>query len=255
MDRAQKAAVIEELAGDIRDAEAVFAVDYRGISVPQAAELRTKLRDADARFRVVKNTLSERAADEAGAEGLKTMLEGPTALAFVRGDAALAAKALSDAARETNLLEFKGGLMNGSALSAEDIRSIARLPGRDVLYGQFVGVLASPVTGLVRGLNALISGLAIALQQAVDEGKVGQAAQAAPDAAEAAPAASAPDADAAETAAASEETPSTDAITDTQAAAEAAPPEDPDAGPAGEPAPAQPDQAEGEDSPAETQEG
>ena len=89
------------MAGQIRESEAVFAVDYRGISVPQAAELRTKLRDADATFRVVKNTLSERAADQAGAEGLKELLQGPTAMTFVRGDAAAAAKALRDFRRGT----------------------------------------------------------------------------------------------------------------------------------------------------------
>src|SRR6476661_254538 len=138
MNREQKAAAIAEIAGEIQGAQAVFAVDYRGISVPQAAELRGKLRDADTRFRVVKNTLTERAADEAGAEALRPLLEGPTALAFVRGDAALAAKALNDAARDTQLLEFKGGLMNGDALSPDDMRAIARLPAREVLYGQLV---------------------------------------------------------------------------------------------------------------------
>ena len=92
MNRDQKAAAIAEVAGAISEADAVFAVDYRGISVPQAAELRTRLREADARFRIVKNTLTERAADQAGAEGLKQFLEGPTAMTFVRGDAAMAAK-------------------------------------------------------------------------------------------------------------------------------------------------------------------
>src|SRR5256885_16913817 len=93
MNREQKAAAIAEIAQNIKEADAVFAVDYRGISVPQAAELRAKLRDADTRFRVVKNTLTERAADEAGAEALKPLLGGPPAFAFVRGDAPPAAKA------------------------------------------------------------------------------------------------------------------------------------------------------------------
>ena len=173
MNRDQKAAVVDELADEIRDAEAVFAVDYRGISVPQAAELRIRLRDADARFRVVKNSLTERAADKAGAEGLRELLEGPTALTFVKGDAALAAKALNDMARATQVLDFKGGTMNGATLTAEDIRSIARLPAREVLYGQLVGVVASPITGLARTLNALLSGVAVALGQIRDEGKLG----------------------------------------------------------------------------------
>ena len=122
------------------------------------AELRTKLRDADARFRVVKNSLSERAADQAGMDTLKPMLVGPTALALVKGDAAMAAKALNDTARQLNLLEFKGGVLNGSVLSADDVRSIARLPSREVLYAQLVGTVAAPLTGLARGLNALIAG-------------------------------------------------------------------------------------------------
>jgi large subunit ribosomal protein L10 len=164
MNRDQKSAVVDEIAGQLQAAEAVFAVDYRGISVAQVAELRLKLRDADAKFRIVKNSLTERAADKAGADALKPLLEGPTALALVHGDAALAAKALNDTARALNTLGFKGGLMNGNALSADDVRSIARLPSRDVLSAQLVGAIASPLTGLVRTLNALIAGVAIQLK-------------------------------------------------------------------------------------------
>jgi large subunit ribosomal protein L10 len=175
MNRDQKAAVVEELSEQIRSAEAIFAVDYRGISVSDAAELRGRLRDAGTRFRVVKNSLTERASDQAGVEQLKAMLEGPTALAFVTGDAALAAKALSDAARTFGTLEFKGGLMEGNALSAEQIQSIARLPAREVLHGQLVGTIAAPLSQLVRTLNALISGIAIQLQQVAEQGLVGGA--------------------------------------------------------------------------------
>src|SRR4051812_41246089 len=148
MNRDQKAAAIAEIAQNIQESDAVFAVDYRGISVPQAAELRAKLREADTRFRVVKNTLTERAADQAGAEALKPLLEGPTAFAFVRGDAAGAAKAIAEYARTTHLLPFKGGVMDGNALSPDEIRAISRLPSRDVLYGQLVGVIAPPIAGL-----------------------------------------------------------------------------------------------------------
>ncbi|MBV8220130.1 MAG: 50S ribosomal protein L10, partial [Solirubrobacterales bacterium] len=172
MNRDQKAAVVEEIVGQIKSAEAVFAVDYRGISVAQAAELRDRLRDSGTKFRVVKNSLTERAADEAGAQALKAMLEGPTALAFVSGDAALAAKALNDAARAMHALEFKGGLMDSTALSADDVRAIARLPAREVLNAQLVGTIAAPLTGLVRTLNALIAGLAIQLQQIAEKGLV-----------------------------------------------------------------------------------
>jgi large subunit ribosomal protein L10 len=172
MNRDQKAAVVDELSEEIRSADAIFAVDYRGISVANAAELRNRLREAQTRFRVVKNSLTERATDKAGADALKPLLEGPTALAFVAGDAALAAKALNDAARTYGTLEFKGGMMNGSPLTAEDIRSIARLPARDLLNAQLVGTIAAPISGLVRTLNALIAGLAIQLKQIADEGLV-----------------------------------------------------------------------------------
>ena len=165
MNRDQKAAVIEEVAGQLREAQAVYAVDYRGTSVPQAAELRTRLRDADTRFRVVKNTLTERAADAAGADVLKQYLDGPTALVFVGGDAAVAAKALADFRRASGLLQFKGGWMGGEVLSAEQIDAIARLPSRDMLYGRLVGMVASPLTGLASAMDGLIGGLARQLQQ------------------------------------------------------------------------------------------
>ena len=180
MNRDQKAAVVDEIAEQIQSAEAIFAVDYRGLTVSQAAELRGKLRDADARFRIVKNSLSERAADKAGADALKPLLVGPTALALVRGDAAVAAKALNDSARAFNLLEFKGGVLNGETLSADDVRSIARLPSRDVLNAQLVGTIAAPISGLVRTLNALIAGVAIQLQAIADQGLVSGEAPAAP---------------------------------------------------------------------------
>jgi large subunit ribosomal protein L10 len=175
MNKDQKAGVVEEIAAQIQAAEALFAVDYRGISVPQAAELREKLNEAGARFRVVKNTLTIRAAEQAGAEQLKELLEGPTAFTFVAedGDIALAAKALSQFRREHDVLEPKGGLMSGEPISIEQIMELARLPARDVLHGQLVGVIASPITGLVRGLNQLIAGFAQQLQQLVDQGLVG----------------------------------------------------------------------------------
>ena len=176
MNRDQKAAVVEEVAAQIQESEAVFAVDYRGISVPQAAELRVKLTEAGARFRVVKNTLTQLSADKAGAESLKELLEGPTAFTFVAadgGDVALAAKALAQFRRETELLDFKGGVMGGEAITAEQITALSRLPARDVLHQQLVAMVASPITGLVRGLNALIAGLAIQLQQIAEQGLVG----------------------------------------------------------------------------------
>jgi large subunit ribosomal protein L10 len=180
MNRDQKAAVVDELAEEIRGAEAIFAVDYRGISVPEAAELRARLRGADTRFRIVKNSLTERASDKAGVESLKELLEGPTALAFVAGDVALAAKALNDMARTLGTLEFKGGLMDGAAITPDEIRTIARLPARELLHGQLVGTIAAPLNGLVRTLNALVSGLALQLGQIAEKGLVSGEAPPAP---------------------------------------------------------------------------
>ena len=190
LNREQKAAAVEEVATQIQESEAVFAVDYRGISVPQAAELRTKLNDAGARFRVVKNTLTQLSADKAGAESLKELLEGPTAFTFVAadgGDVALAAKALAQFRRETELLEFKGGVMGGEIITAEQITALSRLPAREVLHQQLVAMVASPITGLVRGLNALIAGLAIQLQQIAEQGLVGDGEAAAEEAEPTAP--------------------------------------------------------------------
>jgi large subunit ribosomal protein L10 len=192
MNRDQKAVAIAEIVSHIDESHAIFAVDYRGISVPQIAELRGKLRDADATFKVVKNSLTERAADQAGAETLKEYLTGPTALTFVRGDVATAAKAIADYGRATQLLPFKGGLMDGAVLDVEEIRTLSRLPSRDVLYGQLVGIVASPVSGLVRTLSALVGGLASALGQVRDKKESGEIPAGEPPAAEAPAAEAAP---------------------------------------------------------------
>lgn len=137
------------------------------------AELRSKLRGLDTRLQVTKNSLAERAADRAGVGEIKPLLVGPTALAMVRGDIAAAARTLSDTARVLRgPLEFKGGLMGGHTLSAEDLQAIAKLPAKEVLYGQLVGTIAAPLNGLARTLNALIGGLAIALGQVAEQGLV-----------------------------------------------------------------------------------
>jgi large subunit ribosomal protein L10 len=194
MNRDDKAAVIDQVADQIKESQAIFALDYRGMTVAQAAELRASLREADATMRVVKNTLTERAADKAGAEDLKGFLDGPTAFTFVRGDAALAAKALATFRKQYDLLDFKGGTMDGGALTADDVLAISKLPSRDVLHGQLVGVLAHPISGLARTLNQLIQGLAVQLGQIAEQGLVSGAAPAA--AAEEAPAEEAPAAEA-----------------------------------------------------------
>jgi len=232
VNRDQKAAAVAEIADQIKESQAVFAVDYRGITVAQVAELRGKLRDSDATFRVVKNTLTERAADAADAEALKSVLEGPTALTFVRGDAAGAAKAIADFQKATGgeLLPFKGGLMEGEAVDAAQITAISKLPSREVLYQQLVGLVASPITGLARTLNQLVGGLAVALGGVLEKKESGEIPSGA------APAAAAPSEEAAPAAA--------DDNADQDAEA-------PDAGAT----PSTEDPAEGPDSTQETQEG
>src|SRR5919198_1953982 len=149
------------------------AVDDRGITVPQAAELRAKLAESEASFRVVKNRLAKRATERAGTTELDPLFEGPTALAFVKGDAVTAAKAISTFGRQHDILAYKGGLMDGAPLDPDQFRAIARLPGLDVLRGQLVGVVSSPLTGLTRGLASMLSGLAVALGQIQEQGLVG----------------------------------------------------------------------------------
>jgi large subunit ribosomal protein L10 len=172
LNREEKAAVIEDVASQIKEAQAIFAVDYRGLSVKQAADLRGRLIEIDANLRVVKNTLTERAADQVGADVLKQFLNGPTAFTFVQGDPVLAAKAIAGFRREAQLPEFKGGWMDGKELTVADIEALSKLPSLDVMHGQLVGMIASPLSGLVRTLNALLSGIAIALGQIQEQGLV-----------------------------------------------------------------------------------
>jgi large subunit ribosomal protein L10 len=211
MNREEKSATIQEIAAQIEESEAIFAVDYRGISVPQAAELRSKLRESDASFRIVKNRLTKLAADKAGEDRLAGLLQGPTALTFVRGDTASAAKAITTFNKEHEVLTFKGGFMESISLDETAFQSIAKLPGRDILNGQLAGVVASPLTGLVRGLSGMIQGLALQLGQIAEKGLVSGEAPAAAPAAET----DAEDEKAAEEAEAEEAAPEAEAADDT----------------------------------------
>jgi large subunit ribosomal protein L10 len=184
VNREQKAAVIDDVASQIQEAQAIFAVDYRGLSVRQAADLRARLIEIDANLRVVKNTLTERAADKAGIDDLKQYLDGPTAFTFVKGDPVLAAKTLAGFRRETQFPQFKGGWMDGRVLTVEDLEALSRLPSLEVMHGQLVGMVATPLTSLVRGLNSLLSGIAVALGQIQEKGLIGDAPAAEPEAAE-----------------------------------------------------------------------
>ncbi len=184
MNKDQKQAAVKEIGERLQESNAVFAVDYRGISVPQAAELRTRLREADASFNVIKNRLAKRIIGESGAGALDEHLTGPTALTYIKGDAVIAAKAIADFTKEHDKLAYKGGIMDGEPLELEQFTVIARLPGVDVLHGQLVGLTAAPLTGLVRSLNGLIGGLASQLGKIAEQGLVSGAAPAEEPAAE-----------------------------------------------------------------------
>jgi large subunit ribosomal protein L10 len=243
MNREEKSATIQEIAAQIEGAEAIFAVDYRGISVPQAAELRGKLRETDSSFRIVKNRLTKIAATQVGEERLAELLVGPTALTFVRGDTAAAAKAITTFNKTHAVLTYKGGYMGETTLDEASFQSIAKLPSREVLIGQFAGVVASPITGIVRGLNALIQGLASQLGQIADQGLVtGEAPAAAP--AEEAPAAE-------EAAPAEAEAPAEEAPATAETSTEDAPSEEPQADASAEEPTAEAGEAPVEEAPTE----
>lgn len=231
MNREQKAAFIEDVAQRVQEADAIFAIDYRGITVSQVAELRAKLREADASFQIVKNTLTRRALDQVGNENLQEFLEGPTAFTYVRGDVALAAKTLNTMGSELEILTFKGGQMEGQIVSVEQFDALTKLPGREVMIGRLVGLIASPLTGVTRGLGALIGGLAIQLGAIKEQGLVGSAAPAAEPAVEAPAETAAPEeaAEAPAEEAKSEEAPAAEPADEAQAedAAAEAPSEEP----------------------------
>jgi large subunit ribosomal protein L10 len=161
MKREQKEQVVDELTQRLKAADTLLVADYRGLTMPQIDELRTRLLDSGARFTVVKNTLTRRAAEAAGADALLTLLDGPSAIAFLEadGDMVAAAKALADSARETNVLEIRGGIMQGRAVTAEEVESLAKLPPEDVLRGQVLGAIVAPLTTLAGLLNAPLQNL------------------------------------------------------------------------------------------------
>jgi large subunit ribosomal protein L10 len=161
MKRDQKEQVVEELTQRLKAADTLLVADYRGLTMPQIDELRTRLIASGARFTVVKNTLTRRAAEAAGTEALLTLLDGPSAIAFLEadGDMVAAAKALADTARETHVLEIRGGIMQGRAVTAAEVESLATLPPADVLRGQVLGAIVAPLTTLTGLLNAPLQNL------------------------------------------------------------------------------------------------
>jgi len=159
--KSDKERIISELASDLKAAETLIVADYRGLTNKQLEALRDDLLQHGARFRIVKNTLTRRAAAEAGADALLVMLEGPTAIAFIEsgGDPAAVAKALATKAKETNVLTLRGGILEGKTLSGEEVDRLATLPPMDVLRGQLVGAIVAPLTQLVALVNAPLRNL------------------------------------------------------------------------------------------------
>ena len=159
--KSDKERIISELASDLKGAETLIVADYRGLTNKQLEALRDDLLQHGARFRIVKNTLTRRAAAEAGADALLVMLEGPTAIAFIEsgGDPAAVAKALATKAKETNVLTLRGGILEGKTLSGEEVDRLATLPPMDVLRGQLVGAIVAPLTQLVALVNAPLRNL------------------------------------------------------------------------------------------------
>jgi large subunit ribosomal protein L10 len=156
-----KERVVADLTERLRNTETLLVADYRGLTMPQIDELRTKLLEHGARFAVVKNTLTRRAAEAAGSDALLALLEGPIAIAFLEsgGDPVAVAKALVDAARETRVLEVRGGMLEGRPVEPGEIESLAKLPPVDILRGQVLGAVTAPLTGIVALFTAPLQDL------------------------------------------------------------------------------------------------
>jgi large subunit ribosomal protein L10 len=161
MHKEDKERVVAELTERLRAAETLFVADYRGLTMPQIDALRGRLLENGARLSVVKNTLTRRAAQAAGTDALLALLEGPSAIAFIEadGDMVAVAKALADSARETKVLEIRGGIMSGREISAESVEELAKLPPIDVLRGQVLGAIVAPLSGIAALLNAPLQNL------------------------------------------------------------------------------------------------
>jgi len=154
--KTDKERIVSELAAELGSVDTLIVADYRGLTNKQLEALRDELLKHGARFRIVKNTLTRRAAELAGAEALLVMLEGPTSIAFIEsaGDPAAVAKALATTAKETNVLSLRGGILEGKALSGEEIAELATLPPVDQLRGLLVGAVVAPLTQLVALVSA-----------------------------------------------------------------------------------------------------
>jgi large subunit ribosomal protein L10 len=253
MHRTEKEKAVAELAEQLRSTESLIVADYRGLTNAELVALRAKLRGSGARLQVVKNTLTRRAAEEAGTESLLALLEGPTAIAFVEtdGDPVAVAKALSDTAKETKVLELRGGILAGETINASDVEELAKLPAPEVVKSQLVGVIVAPLTQLagliaapLRDLIGLIDARIAQLEEQGDGSATAATPAGEPDsleapAAEASTAEDAAPAEAAEEPVAEEPPPSHEEPQATAEPAEESPESTDEASPAAEPADAE----------------
>jgi large subunit ribosomal protein L10 len=161
MKKEDKEQVVAELTERLRTSDTLLVADYRGLTMPQIDALRSRLIESGARFTVVKNTLTRRAAEAAGADALLTLLEGPSAIAFLEadGDMVAAAKALADSARESRVLAIRGGVMQGRAITAEEVQSLATLPPLELLRSQVLAAIIAPITAIAGLVNAPLQNL------------------------------------------------------------------------------------------------
>ena len=185
MERTEKERLVGELTEKLRTADTLIVADYRGLTMPQIDKLRGQLLEHGAKFSVVKNTLTRRAAEAAGIDALLALLEGPSAIAFIEsdGDPVAVAKALADSARETRVLAIRGGLMQGREIGAADVEELSKLPPLDILRGQVIGAVIAPLSQLAALVNAPLQNRIGLIDARIEQlgGEGAPAAEAAPE--------------------------------------------------------------------------
>jgi large subunit ribosomal protein L10 len=181
-----KERVVAELAERLRESDTLIVADYRGLTMSEIDGVRTQLLEHGARFTVVKNTLTKRAAEEAGVDGLLELLDGPTAIAFVlEGDMVAVAKSLNDTARQTKVLSLKGGILQGQPVGPDEVQKLAALPPMNVLQGQVLGAVVGPLNAIVglftAPLRDLVGVLDARIRQLQEQGETAQPETAKPE--------------------------------------------------------------------------
>jgi large subunit ribosomal protein L10 len=184
MARPDKVAAVENIRTRFEESDAALLTEYRGLGVGEIADVRGALRSAGSDYRVLKNTLARIAVREVGLEELVGMLEGPTAIAFIKGDAAAAAKALDDASRKYPVLVIKGGVLNGKVIDGAQAGQLARLEPREVQLAKIAMMMNSPAQQAANVLSALLRNLGSMLAQVVDKKESGESPAATAEASE-----------------------------------------------------------------------